>query len=96
VVMDAVQTFHSARLPPEDRFVQSMKPFVHTAGSQVEALTKMANSVDTSLKGVLEYFGESSVGTDAMKPEDLFGTIASFSAVLQVFSYHAMLCMQTD
>jgi hypothetical protein len=49
---------------------------------QIIALTKMVASVEHSLKDVLAYFGEA--GEDAMKPEDFFAMVLTFSSDLQV------------
>lgn len=61
------------------------QPFVAQVTPSVQALQNMGNRVDQELRDLLVYFGEQNTeGTDAMKPEDFFGLILSFSTAIQV------------
>jgi diaphanous 1 len=52
-------------------------------GSGVEALKKMTSTLENDLRALLVYFGEHAEGPDALKPEDFFSMICSFSSSLQ-------------
>lgn len=41
-------------------------------------------TVEKELKSLLSYYGENPESSDAPKPEDFFGLVASFSSSLQV------------
>ena len=60
------------------------KPFVEQVGGSVDALAKMANSLETELTSMLAFFGENPDSPDSPKPEDFFGMILTFSSSLQV------------
>jgi len=66
---------------PQEKFLLVMQDFVARSEPQVTALTNMANSVEHSLGDVLAYFGEA--GDEAMKPEDFFALVLTFSSDLQ-------------
>ncbi|KAJ3780841.1 hypothetical protein GGU10DRAFT_132917 [Lentinula aff. detonsa] len=70
-------------LPPNDKFVSIMQPFILQANPSVEALKTMAVTVDTGLRSLLAYFGENPDSPEAPKSEDFFGLILSFSSSLQ-------------
>lgn len=44
----------------------------------------MKITVEKDLKSLLSYYGENPESSDAPKPEDFFGLVASFSSSLQV------------
>jgi diaphanous 1 len=44
----------------------------------------MGNMIQEELRSLLIYYGENPDSSDAPKPEDLFGLVASFSSSLQV------------
>jgi hypothetical protein len=44
----------------------------------------MKTTVEKDLKSLLSYYGENPESSDAPKPEDFFGLVASFSSSLQV------------
>jgi diaphanous 1 len=50
----------------------------------VYALKLLADSTQTKLTEMVVYFGEVTEGPDAMKPEDIFELMLSFSSSLQV------------
>lgn len=51
----------------------------------------MGVSLDTELRSLLAYYGEMSNKPDALKPEDFFGLILTFSSSLQVCILFATL-----
>lgn len=57
-------------------------------------MKNMGLSVESELKSLLAYYGETASGPDAIKPEDFFGLILSFSSSLQVTSSFATLIME--
>ena len=57
----------------------------------MNALTKMAASVEAELKVLLAYFGENSETAEATKPEDFFALILSFSTSLQARIYPSLV-----
>jgi hypothetical protein len=61
-----------------------LKPFVTRNTSAVEALKKMGKAVEAELRSLLLYYGESPNSPEALKPEDFFSLIMSFSSSLQV------------
>jgi len=65
----------------EEKYLSAMQSFVDNSEPQVTALASMANSVEHSLRDVLAYFGEA--GDEAMKPEEFFALVSSFSSDLQ-------------
>ena len=70
------------------------KPFVKQVSNSVDALTKMATSLDAELKSMLAFFGENPESPDAPKPEDFFGMILTFSSSLQVRLHSVFRCIQ--
>jgi len=46
-------------------------------------LEKMNSTVESDLRSLLSYYGESVASADAPKPEDFFGLVMSFSSALQ-------------
>jgi hypothetical protein len=58
------------------------KEFIGRSEQQVAALSRMASSVETGIRDTLSYFGEAD--KEAMKPEDFFALILTFSSDLQV------------
>jgi len=72
-----------ARRLAGDRFVEVMEPFVKTVQGMVTTLRDEADTLDSSLKSLLAYYGETSESGEGPKPEEFFGLIMSFSSALQ-------------
>lgn len=47
----------------------------------------MATALEAELRSLFTYYGEAVDTSEALKPEDLFGMVLSFSASLQVRSF---------
>ena len=60
-----------------------MQPFIRSSAESVYALKALAESTQTKLTEMISYFGESTEGPDATKPEDVFELILSFASSLQ-------------
>jgi len=60
-----------------------MEPFIVQVRPTVANLKVSGQALDSELKSLMEYYGESVEGSDATKPEDFFGMIMSFSSALQ-------------
>lgn len=54
--------------------------------TSVQALENMNTAVETELRSMLSYFGESIDSPEGPKPEDFFNLIVSFSSSLRVRS----------
>jgi hypothetical protein len=54
------------------------------ARRNVDALKNMASALESELRSLLLYYGESTEIVEGMKAEDFFGMILSFSTSLQV------------
>ncbi len=50
----------------------------------VDAMSKLGAALETDLRNLLVYYGESPDSPDSPKPEDFFALILSFSSSLQV------------
>jgi hypothetical protein len=59
----------------------ALQNFIQQASGAIEALETMGAKLEADLRGVLQYYGEDPTTT---KPEDLFGTIVTFSSALLV------------
>jgi diaphanous 1 len=59
------------------------QPFTNQVGSGVEALKKMTTTLEHDLKNLFAYFGENPDSPEALKSEDFFAMICSFSSSLQ-------------
>jgi len=70
-------------IPSDDQFIPVMKKFSLDANDSVGALKKMGQSLDSELRSLLAYYGETPNKIDALKPEDFFGLILTFSSSLQ-------------
>lgn len=66
-----------------DLFVRVMEPFIAQVRPAVANLKVSGQALDNELKSVMAYYGESVEGSDAAKPEDVFGMIMTFSSALQ-------------
>jgi len=66
-----------------DRFVQVMESFIAHVSPNVDALMNMGNMIQEELRSLLIYYGENPDSSDAPKPDDLFGLVATFSSSLQ-------------
>lgn len=64
--------------------------FAAQVSPNIDALKNMGNMIEGELRSLLTYYGEDPDSSDAPKPEDFFGLIASFSSTLQV-SLHCMI-----
>ena len=60
-----------------------MEPFIVQARPTVDNLKVSGQALDSELKSLMAYYGESTEGSDATKPEDFFGVIMTFSSALQ-------------
>ena len=58
--------------------------FITQVSPGVDALMNMGNMIEGELRSLLTYYGEDPDSSDAPKPEDFFGLVASFSSSLQV------------
>jgi len=56
-------------VPSGDRFIFVMKPFLQDARRNVEAINSMAAALESELRLLFLYYGES---TEEMKAEDFF------------------------
>ena len=50
----------------------------------IDAVSKLGSALESDLKNLLEYYGETPDSPDSPKPEDFFALILSFSSSLQV------------
>ncbi|KAL8283496.1 hypothetical protein RQP46_005599 [Phenoliferia psychrophenolica] len=79
-VQEEVRVLRRMRNSPEgDRFIPKMETFIQRAEPAMAALKSMMTNLDRDLKALVSYYGENPI---AMKPEDLFGIVASFSSSL--------------
>uniref|UniRef100_A0A0W0GB16 Putative FH2-domain-containing protein n=1 Tax=Moniliophthora roreri TaxID=221103 RepID=A0A0W0GB16_MONRR len=76
--------------PLNDRFISTMEIFVKEASTVVKSLRNMASEVEDKLRKLLIYYGENPDSPDALKPEEFFGLILSFSASLQKSSLEVL------
>jgi len=60
-----------------------MEPFIAQAQPTVDNLKISGQALESELKSLMAYYGESTEGSDATKPEDFFGVIMTFSSALQ-------------
>ncbi|KAG8810123.1 hypothetical protein FRC17_003080, partial [Serendipita sp. 399] len=82
-VKDEVKLSKTAALDPNDAFIKIMEPFVFRMQPGLDALKSSSDALDAELKEMLSYFGEATDNADAIKPEDFFNLILSFSSALQ-------------
>lgn len=68
-------TRNSTSSLPSDRFVPVMQTFAARVSDPVERLQKLGKKVNEDLSGVLAYFGETTEGPEATRPEDFFGSV---------------------
>jgi diaphanous 1 len=68
-------------------FYVALQPFLAQVSGSVDALKKMGISVDSELRSLLVYYGETPDSPEASKPEDFFSLILTFSSSLQVCSF---------
>jgi diaphanous 1 len=57
---------------------------VQDVKDNITSLKKAGTTLEAELRSLLAYYGENADSTEAMKPEDFFGLIMSFSSSLQV------------
>jgi hypothetical protein len=74
---------HSS-IDASDLFATKMQPFVRKMEPSVQALQLSGKALESELRELLSYFGESPEGPDGTKPEDFFNLVLSFSRALQV------------
>lgn len=60
------------------------QPFIREVTGSVDALNKMAGSLEAQLDSLLSFFGEIPDSPESPKPEDFFGLVLTFSTSLQV------------
>jgi len=82
-VVEEVTTVKSSPKQTGDLFVRIMEPFVAQVRPIVENLKVSGQALDSELKSLMAYYGESTEGSDVTKPEDIFGMVMSFSSALQ-------------
>ncbi|KAF9232167.1 hypothetical protein BU15DRAFT_55302 [Melanogaster broomeanus] len=79
-----VQLLNQLRHPSaNDQFVKVMQPFLAQISGSVEALKEMTASVESDLRSLFTYYGESFESSEGPKPDDFFAMICSFSSSLQ-------------
>ncbi|KAF9909163.1 hypothetical protein EC991_009073 [Linnemannia zychae] len=66
--------------PPNDHFIDVMEKFVDTNEEGIQKIVELGQGLEQDLKRLLIFYGEDPVNT---KPEDFFGMLVSFSAMLQ-------------
>jgi diaphanous 1 len=66
-----------------DSFIHVMEPFIAQVRLTVDNLKVSGQALDSELKSLMTYYGESAEGSDVTKPEDFFGVVMSFSSALQ-------------
>jgi len=81
LVKNTTRSIHSLKNVSEEKFLPVMEDFISRSEKQILALSKMATSVEVGIRDTLSYFGE--VGKEAMKPDDFFALIFTFSSDLQ-------------
>lgn len=62
----------------------TIQPFLQDARRNVGALNNMASALESELRSLFLYYGESTEAAEGLKAEDFFGMILSFSTSLQV------------
>ena len=82
-VAEEVTIVKSSPKQTTDLFVHVMEPFIAQARPVVDNLNISGQALDSELKSLMEYYGESTEGSDATKPEDFFGITISFSSALR-------------
>jgi diaphanous 1 len=60
------------------------QPFLQDARRNVNALNNMATALESELRSLFVYYGESTETAEGMKAEDFFRMILSFATSLQV------------
>ncbi|KIK96072.1 hypothetical protein PAXRUDRAFT_32637 [Paxillus rubicundulus Ve08.2h10] len=84
-----VQLLKQLRHPSAtDQCIKAMQPFLAQTSGSVEALKEMTASVESDLRSLFTYYGESFDSPEGPKPEDFFGLICSFSSSLQKAARH--------
>jgi hypothetical protein len=69
-----------------------LQSFIGEAEKNIDALKSMASALESEIQNLLAYYGEAVDTTEALKPEDFFGMILSFSASLQVSPFNMIYC----
>lgn len=82
LVMEVSLVFHPRPFVKSDYALP--QPFLAQVGGSIEALKHMGTSLESELRSLLAYYGETPDSPEAPKPEDFFGLILSFSSSLQV------------
>jgi len=82
-IEDEMRVLKKTGVPSGDRFIFVMKPFLKDAYRNVDALKNMASALESELRLLFLYYGESTETAEAIKAEDFFGMILSFSTSLQ-------------
>ena len=80
---EEVKIIKSSPKQTGDLFVHVMEPFIIQARPTVNSLKVSGQALDSELKSLMAYYGESTEGSDVTKPEDFFGVIMTFSSALQ-------------
>ena len=70
-----------ASAPDGDDFIEVMSTFLAQAGPEVGRVSRLQADLEAELKKLCAYFGEKE--EIAVRPEQLFGTVAAFSTSLQ-------------
>ncbi|KAF9546050.1 hypothetical protein EC957_010186 [Mortierella hygrophila] len=66
--------------PPNDHFIEVMEKFAEANEEGIQKIVELGQGLEQDLKRLLTFYGEDPVNT---KPEDFFGMLVSFSAMLQ-------------
>ncbi len=82
-VAEEVSVTKSSPKQTGDLFIHVMEPFIVQARPTVDNLKVSGQALESELKSLMAYYGESTEGSDATKPEDIFGVIMTFSSALQ-------------
>lgn len=64
--------------------MEFFKPFLVEERVTIDAMSKLGAALESDLRNLLVYYGETPDSPDSPKPEDFFALILSFSSSLQV------------
>ena len=78
------------QLRPRGYSLAPTQPFLQDARRNVNALNNMATALESELRSLFVYYGESTETAEGMKAEDFFRMILSFATSLQVSTNRAV------
>ncbi|KAF9932468.1 hypothetical protein FBU30_008171, partial [Linnemannia zychae] len=80
-IQEEIRVLRHIRISPaNDQFIEVMEKFTEANKEGIQKMVELGQGLEQDLKKLLSFYGEDPVNT---KPEEFFGMLVSFSAMLQ-------------